>query len=107
MIRSVADSSFGAPYGGTSGKALMTTLYFGGPLSSIDSSWTSLGADALKEQNEDFQTWAFNALHGMLMDVHNEKPNGLKVLWSAKNVISGGNDPMYLKYAKSYVVPKD
>jgi len=41
------------------------------------------------------------------MEVYSDKPNGLKVRWSAENVITGGKDPMYLKYIKSAIVPSD
>jgi predicted RND superfamily exporter protein len=107
MIRSVADASFGKPQGGKTGKAVMSTFYFGGPLNTVDSSWSSLEGDALEQQNEDFDKWALNALNVLLMDAYNRKPHGLKVLWQVENVITGGRDPLYVAYIKSTIVPQD
>lgn len=107
LIRRVADASFGSPYGGRSGKAVMSTFYFGGPLENIDKDWTSLGGDALDEQNKDFQEWAFNAVNDILMNAYSSEPNGMKVVWSVKNRISGGKDPLYVHYITKSIVPKD
>jgi len=107
MIRSVADASFGKPQGGKTGKAVMSTFFFGGPLNMIDSSWSSLGGDVLEQQNQDFTKWALDALNPLLMDAHNKQSHGLKVLWEVENVISGGKDPLYVAYMKSHIVPQD
>jgi len=104
LIRTVADSTFGYPSGGRTGQALMSTFYFGSPLTEINEAWTRGGGSEGDAWNKDVQKWMYSAYHKLLIDENEAKPEDLMIVWSSERE---SFDPMYNAYVTETILPRD
>merc|ERR1711924_323796 len=78
FIRDVADDSFGLPDGDHSGKAFLSTFYFGG------GGFKSSGSNF--DRKMEFGRWADSAFHELLSQYQNTRPHGMTIVWSTRDV---------------------
>jgi len=114
MIRYTADRSFGYPSGkgSKSGRALMSTFYFGGPISDVDTKWTTVPASADCNENSgecaeaaDVTTWMLDAYGDVLMTYFDETLGGLVISWQSKDVFTD-KTPLTRAHTRS-ILPRD